>query len=482
MNTYLLNPTLKSHAKYIREGRCMQKAASWATAWPPITLARLGALARRKGPVRLLDGNVERVGPDDLLADIAAHRPDLVVVNTGFPSIDTDMAVARQIREAFPEVKLVAFGAYFALVEAAEAMAPYPFLDFALLGEPEETFEELLDAVSGGAGGFGDISGLAVRTPDGVRVNPPRPPIDELDRLPFPDRDLLHNDRYRLPHNGRPYTLVNTARGCPFRCSFCIVEALCGPRVRRHSIEYILDEVAECVQKHRIREFLFWEETFTLDRQFVLSFCEALRRRGLAIRWAATTRVTAIDEELLAAMKQAGCYLLGMGIESSSQEILDRAGKKQTAADVTRAVALCRKAGIRTMGHCIFGLPGETRETAAETIDFMVNLGLDYMQCYCAVPYPGTALGELARRKGRLRAERWSQYDFGGDSIMDTDAMSCEEVTAFRREAFRRFYLRPGYLAKTILRTCSPWRLLRVAAFGGWMGLTRKRKKAGHGE
>lgn len=481
MVTYLLNPTLKTQAKYIREGRCMQKAASWATAWPPITLGVLGAIARRIGPVRLLDGNVERVGLEELLADVEAHGPDLVVVNTGFPSIDTDMAAAEAIKKAFPHVKVAAFGVYFTLL-GPDAMEPYRFLDFAIMGEPEETFEELLEAVAAGTGDFGDIPGLAVRTPDGVRVNPPRPPIEDLDRLPFPDRDLLHNDRYRLPHNGKTYTLVNTARGCPYRCTYCIVEAFYGGRVRRHSLEYILDEVQQCLRKYRISEFLFWEETFTLDRDFVLSFCEGLSRRGLSIRWAATTRVTAIDEEMLSAMKKAGCYLLGMGIESSDQQILDQAGKKQTIADAAKAVALCRKVGIRTMGHCIFGLPGETRETAEKTIEFMVRLGLDYMQCYCAVPYPGTALGKLAKERGWIRADRWSQYDFGGDSIMDTETLSCEEVTAFRRKAFRRFYLRPWYLAKTVVRTLAPWRLLHVAAFGDWMGLARRRKGPGHGK
>src|SRR3989338_4988125 len=113
MRTYLLNPTLDQKDPYIREGRCMQKASSWATIWPPITLAVLAELARLKGEVRLLDGNVEGMSQDGLIAELRDFRPDLVVINTGFPSIDEDMLVARKIKETFPELKILAFGVFF---------------------------------------------------------------------------------------------------------------------------------------------------------------------------------------------------------------------------------------------------------------------------------------------------------------------------------------------------------------------------------
>lgn len=476
MNTFLLNPTLKGQAKFIREGRCMQKASSWATAWPPITLATLGALAQPAGRVRLLDGDVEPVTLDDILHEIEALDADLVVVNTGFPSVERDMAVAAAIKEAFPEVSLAAVGVYITLL-GAEALQSHPCLDVGIVGEPEETFRDLVSAV-GRDGGWEAIPGLAWRVQGEVRVNAPRPLIRDLDTLPFPARDLLHNDRYRLPDNNRPFTLINTARGCPFGCTYCIVRPYFGARVRRHSLDYVLREIDECVERHGIRELLFWEEAFTLDRAFVMGLCEALARRRPPVRWAATTRVTAVDAELLRAMKAAGCHLLGFGIESASQDILDRARKGQTIADARRAVGLCRRIGIKTMGHFIFGLPGETRQTARRTIDFMLRLKLDYLQAYCAVPYPKTPLGELARAKGWIRAAAWSAYDFGGDSIMDTDALTAEEVTHFRRRAFRRFYLRPWYILSHLLFSIAPGQLFRITAFGDWMGLVSRGRTA----
>jgi len=205
-----------------------------------------------------------------------------------------------------------------------------------------------------------------------------------------------------------------------------------------------------------------------MNKDRVLALCDAILKNNLSINWAATTRVDRVDDEMLTMMKKAGCYLLGLGIESGVQTILDNAGKSQTIADITRAVDLCKKAGIKTMGHFIFGLPGETRETANETIKFMLKLGLDYMQCYCAVPYPKTELGRLARKNNWIRAEKWSMYDFGGNSIMCTDTMKPEEVDYFRKKAFNRFYFRPLY----VIRTLSQMKFSQIFSllkFTNWM-------------
>jgi anaerobic magnesium-protoporphyrin IX monomethyl ester cyclase len=167
-------------------------------------------------------------------------------------------------------------------------------------------------------------------------------------------------------------------------------------------------------------------------------------------------------------MKKAGCYLLGLGIESGVQAILDNAKKKQTTAQAERAVALCKKVGIKTMGHFIFGLPGESKATANKTIKFMSKLGLDYMQCYCAVPYPKTELGELAKKNNWIRAEKWSQYDFGGESILHTDTIVPEDVSYFRKKAFRHFYLTPHFILRT-LKDIKLTRVFNLLKFAKWM-------------
>ena len=170
MKTYLLNPTVKGNAEYIREGRCMQKASSWATAWPPVSMAILGAIAKSWGEVKLVDGNVEKISLAGLLDDIRAFAPGLVLVNTGFPSIELDMAVARKIKEMFPEIKVTAFGVYFTMLEK-EGFLRYPFLDLAIVGEPEETFAELGTALVRGET-LPTIRGILYREGDKVRLQP----------------------------------------------------------------------------------------------------------------------------------------------------------------------------------------------------------------------------------------------------------------------------------------------------------------------
>jgi anaerobic magnesium-protoporphyrin IX monomethyl ester cyclase len=182
----------------------MQKASSWVTIWPPITLAVLGAIGQGYGRVKLLDGNVENLTMNELLVDIEKFRPDLVVINTGFPSIDGDMRVAKNIKDSLSNAKMLSFGVYFTLLEG-QGMTNYPFLDYAIIGEPEETFQELLELLSEGSESFDDIKGLCYRNSEGIKVNEKRPLIKDLDKIPYPARDLLKNDAYRLPHNNKTY-------------------------------------------------------------------------------------------------------------------------------------------------------------------------------------------------------------------------------------------------------------------------------------
>lgn len=447
----------------------MQSVDSWATVWPPLTLAILAEIARRRGEVDLFDGNVEHgLDEDGAVERVRRFRPDLVVVNTAFPSIETDGAFAAAIKRACPDALVVGFGLFFTVLESA-AMEALPAFDVGIRGEPERSFTELVDALAGGRP-FQGLAGLLWREDGGIGAGPARPFVDDIDEIPFAARDLLRNDEYRLPHNGRPFTLINVARGCPYPCIFCLAPAYYGKALRRHSLDYVIAELELCQERLGIDQFLFWEEIFTLDRKFGLALCEEILRRGWKIHWATTTRADRVDLELLGKMKQAGCELLGLGVESGVQEILDRADKREKVEDMRRAVALCRQAGMRTMGHFIFGLPGETPETIERTIDFGVRLGLDYMQCYPAVPYPGTRLGELAREKGWIVSERWHDYNFGGASILDVGSVTPARVDQARRDMFRRFYFRPGYVARQVGRLLArPRQLLQAARFLRWI-------------
>lgn len=469
MKIALLNPPPIQETRYIREGRCMQSVDSWAAVWPPLTLAVLAATARRHGEVDLYDCNVEEQSGVAAVVDrLKEFDPDVVVVNTSFPSIESDNACADAVKKACPRAVIVGFGVFFTLLEQ-KAMEACPAFDLGVVGEPEDTFHELLIRLKAGSQP-GPMRGLMWREPSGVAMGPARPAMEDLDVLPFAARDLLRNDRYVLPHNGRPFTLINVARGCPYPCIYCIAPAYYGKKMRKHSVGYVMEEIEHCRRALGIRDFLFWEEVFTLDKPFGLQLCAAIRSRQWDISWATTTRADQVDEEILAAMKSAGCTLLGLGIETAHQHILDNAKKHATVAQMRRAVRLCRQAGLKTMGHFIFGLPGETAQTADETVKFGRELGLDYLQCYCAVPYPKTELGELARRNGWLLSDRWSDYDFGGSSIMNIGTIPPQAVDEARRQMFRRFYFRPRFFLSQLGNLLAhPRQVVQASRFLNWM-------------
>jgi len=457
-------------APFIREGRCMQSADSWAAVWPPLSLAVLAAMARDRGwQVDLLDGNVEPGLDVARTVDrLQAFGPDLVLLNAALPALGADAACAAAIKRRCPGTLVVGFGGVFTLL-GREAMDAMPAVDVALLGEPEQTFVELLELLRKGRAPR-DLAGLTWRDGAQVRQGAARPLLQDLDQLPYAARDLLQNQRYRLPNNGRPFTLINVARGCPYPCVFCIGTVYYGKRLRRHSTDYVLGELEQCQRQYGLRDFLFWEEIFTLDRDFGARLCEGILRRGWQISWATTTRADLLERELLVLMKRAGCTLLGLGVETAHQHILDGSGKRCTVEDIRRGVALCREVGLPTMGHFVFGLPGETPETAAETIRYGVSLGLDYIQCYPAVPSPGTELGRMAAEAGWLRATRWEDYDFGGASVMDIGTITPAQVDEARRQMYRRFYLRPTYVARQLVRLLrNPRQLLQASRFFNWI-------------
>lgn len=467
MKILLLNPPAANDLKYIREGRCMQLTSSWAAIWPPLTLAILAQMAENTGDTaRIFDANVEPLkleGIPDILSDY-----DLLVLNTSFPSIKSDFEAARIAKKHRPGLIIVSFGVFFTML-GEESFPADGCIDYAISGEPEETFAELLAAIKEKRD-IASVKGILYRDAAGKVVKTaPRPLIANIDTLPFPDRKLLKNELYVLPNNNEPFTLINTSRGCPYPCTFCIVKTYYGVSARRHSTKYILDEMAQSVAAYGIRNFLLWEEAFTLNRETVHEFCNGLLERGLKVNWAVTTRADSVDPETLRLMKQTGCFLIGMGIESSSQKILDAARKNEKVEDIEKGIKMCVEAGIPVMGHFIFGLPGETPETAAETINFMKRSGVRYMQSYCAVPYPGTEFGELAKKNGWINTDDWSRYDFGGESIVDMPSMPAAETTKMRRKAFRSFYLRPSKIWQELKDLSNIKSLLQSISFLRWM-------------
>jgi radical SAM superfamily enzyme YgiQ (UPF0313 family) len=278
-----------------------------------------------------------------------------------------------------------------------------------------------------------------------------------MDSLPRPARDLLPNEKYRYPLCGNgPVTSVITSRGCPYKCIFCD-KSVFGSKWRAVSAEAVLSEVDEVVQRYGVRAIVFYDDLFTLNKRRLAAVCEGLIARNYDLRWKAEGRVDGVDAETLGLMKRAGCDTIAYGVESANPAGLEYLRKKTTPDQAREAFRLTRKAGIKTTGYFILGIPVETYEDALRTIRFAVELKTDYAQFSVLSPLPNTPLYEQAKATGMYA-------EVAAHNIADKDRLRPvvlsenwdeEKLERIVREAHRRFYMRPGYVVSRLLRVRS---------------------------
>ena len=254
---------------------------------------------------------------------------------------------------------------------------------------------------------------------------------------------LVRTGDYRLPLKGDRFLIINPIRGCPYRCSFCTSRIFYGEEIRKRSIPAVIGEIRSIMENLDVREFLIWSETFHGRSNVCKRFLPFGSGIGAEIfDGLCNSRVDTVDEGMLRNMADAGCWMISFGIESGNQDVLDRCGKHMKIADIQPAVQMARNAGLKVSGHFVFGLPGETPETMERTASLSLALGLDLVQYYCAVPFPGTELYTQALEMGWLRSCRWEDYN-QDTAVLDFPRLSAGEIRRFREKAFRDFYLRP---------------------------------------
>ncbi|MBI4726467.1 radical SAM protein [candidate division TA06 bacterium] len=454
MNVLLINPPAYLGVAQVREGRCMQRAGAWTSVWPPLSLALTAAVLRRAGHrVKLHDCIVEKISRPRLLQLAKEFNPDWCLFNSATPSIAGDMETVDALAQALPRCRTAALGIHpTALPEETFGLSKN--LEVIIKGEPEQAALELISAEK-----LDGISGISYRRNGEVFHNSPRAAIEDLDSLPYPAWDLIDKDLYKLPLSDRPFLLLATNRGCPFSCRFCADHVYYGKKLRKFSPRRIADEIEYDINDIGVKQFLFWAESFTLDRGHALATAREIINRKLDIGWVCNSRVDQVDPEMLNNFKQAGCWMIGFGVESGSQRMLDLMAKGTTIQQTRNVVNLAQKAGLKVTAHVMFGYPGETGEELRATLDLVKELNFDFAQFYSAVPFPGSELYWQAQKEGWLASRDWRLYE-QNYCVIKTSELDPPEVEAFRSRAFREFYLRPGQVLKIIrsLKTGTAWK------------------------
>ncbi|MBM3250103.1 MAG: radical SAM protein [Candidatus Omnitrophica bacterium] len=432
---------------YMRDDRCQAPVVGMTAqpARPPLDLAYMASVLEGSGfTCKISDYPQERRSWQDLANDLKDFRPGMLVLSTVTPTVQRDLFACKVAKEIDPAILTVAKGAYF-LDRDREIMEQFRSLDVAIRGECESAMHDLATQKD-----LSKISGITYRNNGSVIHNPDRPFLEDLNSLPRPARHLLNNSLYRCPDTKEPITVIETARGCPYACIFCPVKQVNGDKVRTRSPARIADEIEECVKRHKIRNFFFRADTFTLDKQWVIGLCREIVRRNLKVRWGTNSRVDSIDEEMLAWMKKSGCWILGFGIESGDQDTLNKINKQATLEDARRAVRLCRRHRIKTYLLFIIGFPWEDKARVHKTIAFSKELKGDFVDFNIAYPLPGTAFYEMAKTLGLFREEEMASGNYI-KPIVRTGYHTTEELSRLRRKAILSFYCRPAYVMQRLL-------------------------------
>jgi radical SAM superfamily enzyme YgiQ (UPF0313 family) len=440
-------------------------------ALPPLGLAAIGAFLEQKGfTVKILDVGAQNIGEDSLREEMKNFVPDFTGITSTTVLIDAALNIASICKDAFPGTKIV-FGGVHPTI-APEEVLKNDFVDYVIRREGEYAFHELAAQKP-----LAGILGLSYKANGAILHNAERPFIADLDNLPHPAYHLLPIKNYRpstANYKRLPAISIMSSRGCPGRCTFCYT-GTCGTVTRFRSPARIIEEIEFLQRDYGIREISFYDDTFTANRANVLELCALIEKKKIDITFSCMSRIDMVDFELLKKLKRAGCHQIGYGVESASLEIMKNIKKPVSLEKVHRVFSDTRRAGLDARGMFMFGNPGETAESMAATLRLALSLKCDMAVFNITTPYPGTEMFAWAKKNGFLLTEDWSRYDLSR-SVMRLPTVSPEAVNSFYHYAYKRFYLRPGFLLRRLFKMRSLGDLKNnFDFFLGMLGAGRKK-------
>ena len=414
---------------------------------PPFTPLGLGYLAavleKNNYAVDVIDCQALGISYDEFKHELSKRQPTIVGMTSTTLTYKSALKITKIAKEVHPDCLTVLGGCHVTFWDE-NALKECPSLDVVVRKEGETTILELVQRIEAGKS-FNDLLGITCRDGESFIRNPDRPYIEDLDSLPFPAHHLWPLDR--LKKYGDVMFPLMTSRGCVFWCEFCSAVRMFGRRYRMRSAKNVVDEMEHLHKTFGSSTFTFYDDAFTVDPARVEEICKELHDRNLKLTWDCGTRVDMVNKEMLQKMKDAGCIAVWFGVEAGSQLVLDKMGKGFTAQLTKNAFKMAQDVGLMTIASVVFGFPGETKETAMETIKFIQEINPDDVGFYIATPYPGTPMAEQVKQNGWLRVTDFDRYDTA-TPIFELPDLTMQEVREIREKAFHKFYIRPTYILK----------------------------------
>ena len=429
---------------------------------PSLGLGYIAAVLEQHGvQVKILDANLENIYPKDLASYIQEQGayPKHIGITATSHTIATALAMARACKAASPS-SLVTLGGVHPTVLPEETLAAEG-VDYVIKGEGEFTYLELVTGRP-----EEEIEGLSFKRNGRPYHNPPRPPIQDINSLPFPAFHLMPIDKYHPTigtYRQLPAMGVIGSRGCPYDCTYCASPAFWGRKVRLRSAQNIFAEISTLVNNYGVKEIQLLDDTFTASKNRVKELCNILLGANFSISWSCNSRVDTIDADVLQMMKASGCHSITYGIESADEQMLKTIRKRISLDQARTAIALTKKYGITCRTSFMFGNPGETRETMAKSVRFAKETLPDFVYINILRPYPGTEVYDWARKEGHLIQEDW--YMNPTEAVMKLPNISREELMMAQKKAMKSFYMSPRYIFSRFLRIRS-WGDLKMYVKG----------------
>ncbi len=362
----------------------------------PIGLYYVGAMLRDKGyAVDILNGHNLGNKPHRIYQVLGDKRPDVV----GFSILHANrwggIDIARMVKKINPKTTVV-FGGVGATFLWEHFLTHFPQIDYIVRGEGEHSFLELIRFLEKEqTNPPTQIHGIAFRKAGKPFKTTDREPVADLDSLPMPA------DHFTFQH-------ISLTRGCPAACSFCGSPAFWKRRVRFHSADYFVNQMARLREKG-VTFFFVSDDTFTLKRELVIDICRRIVERRLDVVWVAISRVDCVDEEVLGWMRRAGCTQISYGVESGSRKIRDLYRKHISETEIRRAFDLTVHFGIMARAYFIYGAPGESDQTIDESLALLHRIRPLSAIFYILDLFPGTELYEDYKRRTGATDDIWLQ-------------------------------------------------------------------------
>lgn len=442
----LINPRLSGEARY-------GKFKDVGSYLPPYGLLSIAGVLEQHGHVVMISDADSRRGLSlEQLKDVViGFRPDIIGLTAYSIGKDQLLETARHIKSFSPAV-IVAGGPH--VMVFPEDLAEYDCFDLLVYGEGEYVMLDILEHYRGRRK-LAEIEGIVYRENGNTIRTPQRAFIRDLDSLPHPAFHLLRDmGDYRpmqLLYKKLPVLPVITGRGCPYSCIFC--NSLWGKKVRLNSPGYIMSLVRNVVEAFGVREIMFYEDTFCIEKERIHELCDLIIGSGMKISWSCSANIRTVDQPLLKKMKDAGCWLVSLGIESGNDDVLRFVKKPVTTEEARRVCMWADEAGLRIRGFFMLGHPIDTKTTIRQTIEFMKSLPLFTVNFTILQLLPGSEFRNIAHAFGEV------DYDLGLGTGHPRDDLSfvprgltAEYLKYMQRRGYREFFLRPSQL----------WRLLKA--------------------